>query len=171
MCGLFAVFVESETVVIATAMATEVAPTMARRRSFYARDSHGRFARTNTVYRKKSSTKRKVAIAGAAAVAVGGAYVGAHHAYSAGARKGWEIGKMHGVKEATPHRGTNGRMRPKSEKRDYSQNPFAKGYAPFGKEGRARKLPKVTPGSMYRTSRQRSRRREKNFAAGRKVRR
>lgn len=70
---------------------------MARRRGFYARDSHGRFARTGHVYSKKMSTKRKLAIAGAGAVAVGTA-VGVSHSYGkrSGIRQGHRVGYERG---------------------------------------------------------------------------
>lgn len=127
---------------------------MARRRRFYARDRHGRFARTagsKGVYKRRMSTRKKVAIAGAAAVAVGVGVVGGRELYRAGARKGWEIGKVQGVKQGKPLRGNRGRFLSDSAKRDYSQNPFARGYRPVGKEGRARKAPKLrTVGDRYR---------------------
>lgn len=127
---------------------------MARRRRFYARDTHGRFARVNGsrgVYKRRMSTRKKIAIAGAGAVAVGVAAYGGRELYRAGARKGWEIGKVQGVKQGKPLRGNRGRFLSDSAKRDYSQNPFARGYRPVGKEGRARKVPKLrTVGDRYR---------------------
>lgn len=131
---------------------------MARRRRFYARDTHGRFARTagaKGVYKKKMSTKRKVAIAGAGAVAVGAVAVGGREAYRAGARKGWEVGKRQGIYEGKPLRGKRGKFMPNSVKHDTSQNPFARGYRPVGPMGRARKPPKM------RTARDRYRQWEK----------
>lgn len=119
---------------------------MARRRRFYARDRSGRFARTagsRGVYKKKSSTARKVAI-GVGIVAIGGAVaVGTHQAYRAGGRKGFEYGKAQGIKSAAPLRGRKGKFLPNDLKRDYSQNPYAKGFRPVGSEGRARRAPKI----------------------------
>ena len=119
---------------------------MARRRRNYARDRRGRFARTTGrggVYKKKMSTRKKIAIAGAGAVAVGAAVVGTQQAYRAGARKGWEVGKAHGVYEGKPLRGAKGRIRPNSEKRDVSRNPYSRGYRPVAKHNMARRTPGV----------------------------
>ena len=116
------------------------------RRKFYARDRSGRFARTagsKGVYRKKASTRRKVAYAAGAAAIVGGAAIGGRELYRAGGRKGFEYGKAQGIKEGKPLRGRKGKFLPDDLKRDYSQNPYARGFRPVGKEGRARKAPKL----------------------------
>lgn len=127
---------------------------MARRRRFYARDRRGRFARTagsKGTYKKKMSTRKKVAIGAAAAVAVGGAAYGGRELYRAGGRKGWELGKVQGRQEATPKQvRRQGKFTGEKVNRDYSQNPFARGYMPAGKEGRARKRPGVNAGSIAR---------------------
>lgn len=127
---------------------------MARRRRFYARDRRGRFARTAGAkgsYKRKMSTRKKVAIGAAGAVAIGAAAYGGRELYRAGGRKGWEYGKVQGRQEATPKQvRKSGRFTGQKVNRDYSQNPFEKGYSPFGKEGRARKRPKVTAGSIAR---------------------
>lgn len=130
---------------------------MARRRRFYARDSRGRFARTagsRGRYKKKMSTRKKVVLAGAGAVAVGAAAYGGRELYRAGARKGWDIGKHQGRHEATPARiRRGGKFTKETVNRDFSQNPFARGYMPAGKHGRAAQKPKLTAasvGRMYR---------------------
>lgn len=99
-----------------------------RRRGFYARDSHGRFARvagSKGVYRRKSSTGRKVAIAGATVAVAAGVAGGIYVAHEVGKSKGWEVGKAHGVYEASPLR-VNGRFT-KGTKRDVSKNPYTAG--------------------------------------------
>ena len=116
------------------------------RRKFYARDRSGRFARTTGskgVYRKKASTRRKVAYAAGAVAIAGGAALGGRELYRAGGRKGFEYGKAQGIKQGAPLRGRKGKFLPDDLKRDYSQNPYARGFRPVGKEGRARKAPKL----------------------------
>ena len=119
---------------------------MARRRRFYARDSHGRFSKTagrKGTYKKKLSTRRKVAYGVAAAAVVGGAALGGRELYRAGGRKGYEYGRAQGIKTGKPLRGSKGRFLGDEHKRDSSQNPYARGYRPFGRDGRARKPPKL----------------------------
>lgn len=142
---------------------------MARRRRFYARDRRGRFARTaggKGVYKKKLSKKKKLAIGGAVVVGVGAAALGGRELYRAGGRKGWEIGKRQGIYEGKPLRGKNGRMRPNSEKRDYSQNPFAPGMRPVGPMGAAR--PRPSAGTRIRASAVGMHRIDQNFSEGKK---
>lgn len=142
---------------------------MARRRRHYARDRHGRFARTygpKGQYKRKMSTRKKVAIAGAGAVAIGAVAVGTHAAYRAGARKGWEIGKVQGNYEGRPLRGKNGRMLPASQKKDYSQNPFARGNRPVGRMGTARPRPGVR--TRIRAGRVAAARIDQNYVGGKR---
>ena len=124
------------------------------RRRFYARDSHGRFARTagpKGVYKKKTSTKRKVAYAAGGAAVVAGAAIGGRELYRAGGRKGYEYGRAQGIKTGQPLRGPRGKFLKDEFKRDSSQNPFARGYRPVGKDGRARRAPKLrTASDRYR---------------------
>lgn len=127
---------------------------MARRRRFYARDRRGRFSRTAGAkgqYKKKMSTRKKVAIAGAVVVTGAAVAYGGKAAYRAGGRKGWELGKVQGRQEATPKQvRRGGRFTGEKVNRDYSQNPFARGFMPAGKEGRARRRPGVNAGSIAR---------------------
>lgn len=127
---------------------------MARRRRFYARDRRGRFARTAGAkgsYKRKMSTRKKVAIGAAGAVAIGAAAYGGRELYRAGGRKGWEYGKVQGRQEATPKQVRRaGRFTGEKVNRDYSQNPFARGFMPAGKEGRARVRPGINAGSIAR---------------------
>ena len=126
------------------------------RRKFYARAKNGQFARTagsKGVYRKKTSTRRKVAYATGAALIVGGAAVGGRELYRAGGRKGYEYGRAQGIKTGAPLRGPKGKFLKDDLKRDSSQNPFARGFRPVGKDGRARKAPKLrTAGDRLRQS-------------------
>lgn len=126
------------------------------RRKFYARAKNGQFARTagsKGVYRKKTSTRRKVAYAAGAVAIAGGAALGGRELYRAGGRKGFEYGKAQGIKQGAPLRGRKGKFLPNDLKRDYSQNPYARGFRPVGKEGRARKAPKLrTAGDRMRQS-------------------
>lgn len=140
------------------------------RRSFYARDGRGRFARTNSTYKRKLSTKKKVAIAGAGAVGVAAVAIGTHQAYRAGGRKGYEIGKKHGVYMGAPLRDKKtGRVRPNADKKDFSQNPYARGYRP-GKRG-MQGAAKRTAGTHIRTARASIRKSEARHAAGHKIKR
>ena len=143
---------------------------MARRRRFYARDTHGRFARVNGsrgVYKRRMSTRKKIAIAGAGAVAVGVAAYGGRELYRSGARKGYDVGKKHGLYEGKPLRGSKGRIRPNSEKKDTSQNPFARGKRPqrHGLQ-RARKGHSIA--TRARATRVAMHRVDQNFAQGRR---
>ena len=142
---------------------------MGRRRSFYARDGRGRFAHTNTVYRKKSSTRRKIAIAGAGAAAVGIAAITVKSAHQAGLRAGYETGKAHGVNQSTQMRSRKGRVLPRSANHDYSKNPYAKGYKPIGKDKRARQVKRATVGTAMRRGRNVARKREARHSAGRRI--
>lgn len=142
---------------------------MARRRRFYARDSHGRFARTagsKGVYKRKMSTRKKVAIAGAAAVAVGVGVAGGRELYRAGARKGYDVGKKHGLYEGKPLRGARGRIRPNSEKKDTSQNPFARGKRPQ-RHGLQRARNRAGIRTRMRATNVAMHRVDQNFAQGR----
>lgn len=134
---------------------------MARR--FYARDSHGRFSRTagrGGAYRRKTSTKRKVAYGVGALAIAGGAAIGGRELYRAGGRKGFDYGLAQGKKAGAPLKGSKGRFvkneyigadgTPKTVRRD-TTNPFSRGQRPVGKDGRARKPPKL------RTARDRAR--------------
>lgn len=139
---------------------------MARRRRFYARDRRGRFARTTGAggqYKKKMSTKKKLAIAGAGAVAVGAAAYGGRELYRAGGRKGFEYGKAQGIYEARPRR-EKGRFS-KRPKVDTSQNPFEGRNRPRGPMGLAR--PRPTIGRRVRATSVAINRMDQNFAEGR----
>ena len=141
------------------------------RRSFYARDNRGRFARTNSTYKRKASTRRKVAIAGAGALGVAAVAIGTHQAYRAGGRKGYEIGKKHGVYMGAPLRDKKtGRVRPNSDKKDFSQNPYARGFRPksHGMQG-ARRNPTV--GTRIRAGKVAIHKAEARHVAGKRARR
>jgi hypothetical protein len=143
---------------------------MARRRRFYARDSHGRFSRvagSRGAYRRKMSTRRKVAYGVAAAAVVGGGALGARQAYRAGARRGYDVGKKQGIYLGKPLRGANGRMRPNAEKRDYSQNPFARGHRSVGPMGQARRNASI--GTRIRATNVAMHRVDQNKVAGRRA--
>lgn len=125
-----------------------------RRRRFYARDRRGRFARTHGArgqYKRRMSTRKKVVIAGGAVVAAGAVAYGGRELYRAGARKGWDLGKHQGRHEATPARiRRGGKFTKETVNHDFSQNPFARGYKPAGRHGRAVRKPKVTAASLGR---------------------
>ena len=143
---------------------------MARRRRFYARDTHGRFARVNGsrgVYKRRMSTRKKIAIAGAGAVAVGVAAYGGRELYRSGARKGYDVGKKHGLYEGKPLRGSKGRIRPNSEKKDTSQNPFARGKRPQ-RHGLQRARNRAGIGTRMRATNVAMHRVDQNFAQGRR---
>lgn len=134
-----------------------------RVRRFIARDSHGRFAKTGSVYRRKASTRKKVAIGAAGAVIVAGAIVGGRELYRSGARTGYDVGKSHGIKSATPVR-RNGRFVGKNPK-EY-KNPYRRGYRAVGKNRMARRSPGIRV--RRRASRVASHRIDQNFIAGRR---
>lgn len=141
---------------------------MARRRRFYARDSHGRFSKTagrGGQYRKKISTRRKVAYAAGGVALVGAAAYGGRELYRSGARKGWDVGKKQGIYEGKPLRGKNGRIRPNAEKLDFKQNPFARGYRPVGKNNAGRRNARI--GTRIRATNVAVHKADQNFAAGR----
>ena len=138
-----------------------------RRRGFYARDRRGRFAKTSGakgVYKKKLSTKKKVAIGGAIVVGAGVAAIGGRELYRAGGRKGYEYGKKQGIYETRPRR-EKGRFS-KRPKVDTSQNPFEGRNRPVGPMGVAR--PRPSAGTRVRAASVALNKVDQNFSEGKK---
>ncbi len=112
------------------------------RRALYYRDSHGRFTNAQG-YRRKLSTKQKVALAAAGAVMVGTAAVGTHQVYRAGARKGYARGVRHGFTEGFSHgkptRNAKGHMQAPQPKKP-RKNPYRSSSVPSRRRFRAARV-------------------------------